>query len=156
MWMTTTHFRPGIYNRHIARTMTSLFLCPLYPVSSDCFSLNFLKNLFQLGYMFIYIYILRTIKNQPHQTEKILRNKKTNPTPSHELHHHHHQLQLQLAPSPPFNPLRFRQCWFNPWVACGWDKKRGVPVPLSAVSGILQILKVPSNVSPRRGNLGGP
>ena len=105
-WAPSNMFSVGINNRHIARTMTSLF-------------------------------------------------------PSHELHHHHHQHQHQLRPwlvtSPPFNPLRLPGSVGEKPLSCVWlGQKTGGLVPLVPLfAGILQILKVPSNVSQRRGgNLG--
>lgn len=138
MWMTTTHFRPGIYNRHIARTMTSLFLCPLYPVSSDCFSLNFFKNLFQLGYMFIY----EPLKTNHTKRKKSHATKRTNPTQVMNpisTSTSSSTSWLYLSSLQPFKVTR--QCWW---------KTPELPA-VRWLSGILQMLKVPSNVSQRLG-----
>ena len=137
-WAPSNMFSEGIYNRHIARTMTSLFpsahYIPYHQIVSPWIflktysSLDIYVYIYIFTYIHIYIYI-RTIKNQPQQTEKIPWNKKNQPNPSHEPHLHQHQLRPWLVTSPPFNPLRFQQFGSTPELP-GWEKTGGlVPLP---------------------------
>lgn len=79
---------------------------------------------------------------------------KNQPSPSHELHLHQHQ----LAPAGPLLPslLQGFGSLVQPLSCPCWDKNPGGAGVFRCprLQGILQILKVPSNVSQRRGELG--